>query len=408
MKFLTPVFIFAISFFSTLKTTAQKNTFKDSVTLALGNAYTQAPFTGFGTAVVTKNGMLYQQGTGYADKAAKKKYTANTIQNIGSISKTFIGVALLKAQEMGKLKLDDAINTYLPFKVSNPHHPQIPMTIRQLATHTSSIADNEFYLKKNYILKPGQNLKGVKLNFDDEQVFNTHDAAISMKAFLQNVLTSNGKWYSEDAFTNNKPGEIFEYSNVGATLAAYIIECATGVPFDKFTAQYILQPLGMKASGWNFAAVNFKQHSRLYQTPDTVLPYYYLITYPDGNFISSVNDMGKYLAELMKGYDGEGTLLKKESYAALFKPQLTAKNFVKRNEKNPYSDTYNTGIFMGFSVSGNIGHTGSDPGVSTIMFFNPQTKIGRLLIVNTNIMDKKGNNSFYAIWDVLEKYQYKL
>jgi CubicO group peptidase (beta-lactamase class C family) len=70
-----------------------------------------------------------------------------------------VGIALLKAQELGKLNLDDPIQKYLPFKVVNPNFSQIPITIRHLATHTSSILDNEFYLSKNYFLKPNQNLK---------------------------------------------------------------------------------------------------------------------------------------------------------------------------------------------------------------------------------------------------------
>ena len=106
-------------------------------------------------------------------------------------------------------------------------------------------------------------------------------------------------------------------------------------------------------------------------------------------------------------FAGNGTILTKESYKEYYTEQLTAKNFLKHNEKNPYSDEYNVGIFVGFSFTGNIGHTGGDPGVSSIMFFNPATKIGRLLITNTNINDKKGNDEFYTVWNTLEKYQDK-
>jgi CubicO group peptidase (beta-lactamase class C family) len=133
-----------------------------------------------------------------------------------------------------------------------------------------------------------------------------------------------------------------------------------------------------------------------------------MITYPDGNFITSANDMGKYLSELIKGYAGHGTLLKKESYAELFRQQLTPTHFTERNTQNPYDDSYNTGIFMGFSFAGNIGHTGGDPGVSSMMFFDPKTKTGRYLVINTDIIDKAGNDEFYGIWDILGKYQDRL
>lgn len=380
---------------------------KDSLTNELKEVYKQGQFNGFSVAIVNESGTLYEKGIGYSDVEIKKKYTEKTIQNIGSISKTLVGIALLKAQELGKLKLDDPINNYLPFSVENPFYPETPITIRNLATHTSTITDNEFYLKRNYILKPNQNLASVKLYLEDEQVINPYDSIISLKTYLQNVLTKEGKWYKKEDFLTHKPSEIFEYSNVATSLAAYIIEIATGESFDKFTKKHILEPLKMNSSGWKFEDIDFSSYSRLYQSPDTLLPFYSLITYPDGNFITSSNDLAKYLTELIKGFAGNGTILNQESYKEYFREQLTAKNFLKRNERNPYSDEYNLGIFIGFSYTGNIGHTGGDPGVGSIMFFNPKTKIGRLLIINTNINDKKGNDEFYNIWNKLEKYQDK-
>jgi CubicO group peptidase (beta-lactamase class C family) len=380
---------------------------KDSLTNELNEVYKQGQFNGFSVAIVNESGTLYEKGIGYSNVEMKKNYTEKTIQNIGSISKTLVGIALLKAQELGKLKLDDPINDYLPFRVENPFYPETQITIRNLTTHTSTITDNEFYLKRNYILKPNQNLANVKLYLEDEQVINPYDSIITLKTYLQNVLTKEGKWYKKEDFLNHKPSEIFEYSNVATSLAAYIIEIATGEPFNKFTEKYILQPLKMNSSGWKFEDINFSNYSRLYQSPDTLLPFYSLITYPDGNFITSSNDLAKYLTELIKGFAGNGTILNQESYKEYFREQLTAKNFLKRNERNPYSDEYNLGIFIGFSYTGNIGHTGGDPGVGSIMFFNPKTRIGRLLIINTNINDKKGNDEFYNIWNKLEKYQDK-
>jgi len=381
---------------------------KDSLTYEITRILEQGNFNGFGVAIVNSGGTLYEKGFGYSDLATRKAYTENTIQNIASISKTFIGVALMKAVEMGRLKLDDPISKYLPFKVVNPYFPDVPITIRHLANHTSTIIDNESYFTKNYFLKPGQDLTGLKRAFDDTQVFNPYDSVEPMPSFLKDLLNPDGKWYKNDGFLNRKPGEIYEYSNTGATLAAYIIELATGMPFDDFTRKYILKPLKMNASGWKFSDVRFSCYSRLYENPQTVLPFYGMATYPDGNFITSIKDLSKYLTELIKGYNGTGTILSKESYAELFRQQLSAKNFVDRNERNPYSESYNVGVFMGFGYTGYIGHTGGDPGVVSIMFFDPRSGIGRLMIFNTGISDKQANDAFYSIWNVLEKYQAKL
>jgi CubicO group peptidase (beta-lactamase class C family) len=374
----------------------------DSLTAELNEIYKQGLINGYGVAIINQNGTIYQNGFGYADVKNKKKYTDNTLQNIASISKTLLGVALFKAQELGKLNLDDTVNKYLPFRVNNPHYPNEAITIRHLATHTSTIYDTDFYDEKSYILKDKRDSSIMKPSLGSEE-FNHPDSIMPMSDFLQNFLSKKGPWYLEEGFLNKKPGELYEYSNVGATLAAYILELATGETYAGFTQKHILSPLKMSSSGWSFESVNFDMHSKLYVNPQTELPYYSLITYPDGGLITSVNDMGNFLCELIKGYSGEGELLTKDSYKELFKEQLTSANFEDRDTDRPYDDEYNSGIFMGYSPIGYIGHTGGDPGVSTFMFFNPETKIGRILFINTGL-DNEGAKQYFAIWDKLEEY----
>ncbi|HEX8330780.1 MAG TPA: serine hydrolase domain-containing protein [Hymenobacter sp.] len=381
---------------------------QDSLTAELEALRSQGYFNGFGVAIVNRKGTVYQHGFGFADVQAQKAYGVNTLQNIGSVSKTLVGLALLKAQELGLLTLDDPISKYLPFPVVNPAFPDVPITLRHLATHTSGIRDNDFYLSKNYFLQPGQNVAGMPMTFDDEQTFIPADSAVTLPVFLQNVLTPQGKWYQPKGFLARRPGELYEYSNVGAALAAYVVELASKQPFPDFTARYLTRPLGLRNSGWRFADVAFSRHSRLYQSPTVPLPYYGLTTYPDGGFISSVADMSKYLRELIRGYQGQGTVLRPESYRELFRPELAAGNFEKRNERNPYSESYNVGVFMGFGYTGFIGHTGGDPGVVTLLFFDPKSGIGRLLLINTSFSDKAGGATMYKIWDTLAKYQHRL
>ncbi|MGB6036701.1 MAG: serine hydrolase domain-containing protein, partial [Cryomorphaceae bacterium] len=109
-------------------------------------------FNGFAVAIANEKGTLYARGFGYANVETKEKYTENTIQHIASVSKTSIGLALMKAQEMGKLKLDDPIQNYLPFPVVNPFHPSAEITLRHLATHTSGINDTEQYMDHAWVL----------------------------------------------------------------------------------------------------------------------------------------------------------------------------------------------------------------------------------------------------------------
>ncbi|WP_062055486.1 serine hydrolase domain-containing protein [Aquimarina longa] len=371
------------------------------LTKELEQIYSQDHINGFSVAIVNQGGILFKKGLGYSNRKSSKKYTENTIQNIASISKTFIGIALLKAQELGKLNLDEPINKYLPFKVINPNFSNTPITIRQLATHTSSIKDPSRYEKNGYVLRKKNNgITKVNSNFRNPDEMMTYDV------FLKNILYRGGKWYKKNAFLKKEPGTTFEYSNIAAGLAAFVIENATGESFNKFTKKYIFKPLEMSNSGWFLNEINLLNYSKLYSNKKTELAPYQLVNYPDGGLITSSNDLGKYLTELISGYNGNGKILTSESYKKLFKAYLTDKNYKERNN-GVYNDEYNMGLFMGISAQGQIGHTGGDPGVAAYMFFNTKTKIGKILIVNTDL-EKDGIKEFIEIWKKLEEYENKL
>ncbi|WP_299274522.1 serine hydrolase [uncultured Psychroserpens sp.] len=377
---------------------------RDSLTDELNQIYNRGHIYGFSVAIVNQSETIYQNGFGFSDLQNNKEYNENSIQNIASISKTLIGIALLKAQELGKLNLDDSISKYLSFDITNPYYPDSPITIRQLATHTSTIIDTKYYDEKAYVLKEEKfiDIEGLS------ETLNQPDMKIAMTDFLRAILQKEGEWYQKDGFLKKKPGEQFEYSNIGASLAALVLERATGKSYESFTTEHILKPLKMSNSGWSFEDVNMYNHSKLYTKNETELPYYSLITFPDGGFITSANDLALYLTELIKGKLGEGTILSHKSYRELFTLQLDETHFDERDKEDKYNDEYNSGIFMGFGGDGNIGHTGFDPGVATLMFFNPKTNVGKLLIINTTITSMDGLKEFYAIMDKLGEYEKKL
>jgi len=388
------------------KEPAVVKTDRDSLAIKLAEIHKQGHINGFAVAIVNENEILYESGVGYSNVESKERYTENTIQNIGSVSKTFIGIALLKAQEMGKLSLDDPIHQYLPFQVYNPNFPEKEITIRHLATHTSTILDSDYYNRKAYILKEDVEVPDSIMAMSE--TFNPPNTAISLISFLEKLLSDDGEWYGQQEFLNNKPGEIFEYSNIGSALAAAVLEVATGTSFREFATEHILKPLDMSASGWSFDDIDTSKHSILYARPTIELPYYSLITYPDGGLITSISDMAKYLRELIRGHSGNGTILQNTSYQELFKAQLTSKQLPDRDEEDPYDDEYNTGIFMGFTPKGYIGHTGGDPGIATYMFFKPEAKTGKVMMINTSVRGSGGVQEFFDIWYTLDDYEEKM
>ncbi|MGD1895131.1 MAG: serine hydrolase domain-containing protein [Cyclobacteriaceae bacterium] len=380
---------------------------KDSLTSELNEIQSNGVINGFSVAIVSEGNVLYQHGFGFADISNKTRYSENTLQNIASVSKSLIGIALLKAQEMGNLNLDDPISKFLTFDVRNPNFPDQEITIRHLATHTSSITDGDIYGEKSYILKdPRDSIQSDSMKIPED--FNPPSDNTSMQLFLESLLSEKGEWYSQEVFLNKPPGQLFEYTNLGATLAALVLESATEEKYSEFTKKHILGPLKMESSGWYFDEIDFSRHTKLYASTTEQIPFYSLITYPDGGLITSINDLSKYLVELIRGYSGKGSLLTEASYSELYKLQLGDENFEERDAENPYNDEYNFGIFIGFSAQDYVGHTGGDPGVSSFMFFNTKNKIGRILLINTDLTSEEGVQQFFSIWNKLEEYQQKL
>lgn len=370
----------------------------DTLTKNLASAYEKEALVGFSVAVVDENGLLYENGFGFTDLAQKKSYTSKTVQNIGSISKTLIGISLFKAQELGKLDLDDPINKYLPFKIVNPHHPEIPILIKHLAYHTATILDlDEVYAKSYVLTSKEQDEKEVVFEY-----FNKASTHIPVSDFMKNSLAEDGKWYTPKSFSKAKPGEVYEYSNIGAALCALVLENATGHDYRSFTKEHILKPLKLNTSGWSSEDIDVTMRSKLFYDTSKVIADYELITFADGGFVTSSHDLGLYLAELMRGYYGTGILLNKESYEQLYEK----KSFITNDKK------HEVGVFMefrdGFLHVKNemIGHNGSDPGVFTAMYFNPKTKMGKVILVNT---DTDSSDKIWpeieAIWKSLSDYE---
>lgn len=377
---------------------------KDSLTNQLYALQKQGYFNGVGVAIADSSGTLFTKGFGFQDMRAKIAYTPQTVQTIGSVSKTFIGLALLKAQELGKLNLDDDASAYLPFMLRNPNHPQDKITIRHIATHTSGVNDTDAYLQHNYILYGNE-----KGKYSGDEHMNPPSRAMAMAEFLKSVLVKGGKFNSKDVWGNYTPGSKYAYSNFGAATAALIVEKATGLPYDSFVEKYILQPLKMTQTHFNNQEAVAKSMSVLYMDSVTAIQPYHLITYPDGGLASSPQDIGRYLTELINGYKGKGTLLTAESYREYFKQYLSESHFTApRSTKNPYSDEYNSGLFIAHTPAGFIGHTGGDPGVASLLYFNPKTGKGAYMVVNTGINSKPGMKCFYNMYDLLIKYSDKL
>lgn len=358
--------------------------------------FNNSTLTGYSAIVIDENSILYKDAQGFADIKTQQKYTYKTVQNIASVSKTIIAVSLMKAVDLGFLQLDEDINIHLPFKVENPNFPNTKITPRHLATHTSSILDGDNYIKSYYFYNISE-ISKEDLSEDFHEYYDVvkGNELIDDSEFLNHYLNNEGDWFTADHFSSTRPGEVSEYSNVGASLAAYVIERASGLTYEAFTQKYIFDPLGMIHTSWEKNDLINPLFATRYFTKENPVPDYYLITKADGGLYTNTQDFAKFMMEMIKGFNGKGSLLSKDAYKEMFSEQIV----IEEDELG--------GIFWVLGPNaGGFRHNGSDPGVSTMVSYNAEKE--RALVLFSNIESTQESYGQLAeLWNLYGRYNFK-
>ncbi|WP_350292622.1 serine hydrolase domain-containing protein [uncultured Croceitalea sp.] len=322
--------------------------------------YNKKRTAGFAVAVFDADTVYFKKGYGFADVDSQKPYTTSTQQYVASISKTLIGISLVKAAELGILELDAPINNYLSFEVTNPNFKETDITLRQLATHASSLDYNEAVVESLYVT---DSLK---------------DASLTpiMKDYFEH------KKYGKVSFGNYMPGNRFNYSNIGASLAAYIIEKQSGLTFNEFTKKYIFEPLDLGSSTWFESETDPANFTSYYESTgkDEIkeVSTEGVKMYPSRDLITNIDDLTTFCQAILKK---DEVLLAKSSFDNLLEVQLDGK------VQNEVID--NSGLF--FMIDRNqygvpyslTGMNGGDNCINTMMWFDQKTGLGYIFLGNT-------------------------
>ncbi|MEM6647831.1 MAG: serine hydrolase domain-containing protein [Bacteroidota bacterium] len=344
-----------------------------TVNAHLQDIYNPERMAGFAAAVFSADSVLYQGGFGMANRESEQPFTPHTQQYVASIAKTLIGVALLKAEELGLVGLDDSINKHLPFEVANPAHPGIPITLRHLATHTSSLDYNEAVVESLYV---------------DDAVKDS-----SLTAFMQ-AYFADGE-YGDVTFTDDAPGTRWNYSNIGAGVAAYVVEVVSGQSFAAFTQTHVFDALGLEDTGWFLTTTDSTRRGAYYAPTDSALvaePARGVQLYPARDLVTTAADLATF-GQAMLARDPR--VLTAASYKQLFAPQLSpdVRDRTVDNsglfwmiDRNNYGITYSL-----------TGMNGGDSGINTMLWFDPVTELGYVFIGNTGSSDRNRSNRIWAV-----------
>jgi len=297
---------------------------------------------GLTLALANRDGLIRVSTYGYADTKAGLRVVPETMFEIGSISKSFVGLTLLQLRDEGKLDLNKPIAEYLPWLKINSKFQAI--TTHHILSHTGGL--------------PG--------------------APLLLDALLGELWTAY------------EPGKRFLYSNTGYNILGFLIEAIDKRPFAQAMRARMLEPLGMTASAPIITADLRKLMAIGYEPLTEGKPFplhgplaeaqWLEVDIAAGSVASTPADMAKYMRMLLnRGALPKGRLVSEESFAL----------FTKAAIDSPYRGepaSYGYGLWVS-NIEGHtrLRHTGGMVAFSSSIDVDLTGNIAAFASVNANL-----------------------
>ena len=286
---------------------------------------------------------------GYQDVNKEIPLTLQSSFRLGSISKQFTAMAIMILHNKQRLEYDDPVQHYLPT------FPYSDVTIRNLLTHSSGIADYmdlalkeyfSFFTKIGFYLN--QSMVNIFYNGKPSE-YKDHYTVLTS----DDVLRMISKYHSKRIFHSN---EKYLYSNSGYVILSLIVEAITGKTFELFLDEEIFNPLDMENSSfWNLFTSENKISNRVQGTNGDRLNDFSWMdgVSGDGSIFMSIEDFLKW-DRALESY----SLISQSEFNKALEPFISSKG-----------DTTYYGFGWSLSKSKNsISHSGSWLGAVTYIY----------------------------------------
>jgi CubicO group peptidase (beta-lactamase class C family) len=242
---------------------------------------TKASQNGYsGSVLIAVDGnVLLKKGYGLADTRNNIPFTADTVFDIGSITKQFTAACILKLEMQKKLSVQDRITKFfddVPFDKQD-------ITLHQLLTHSAGLVDSI-----------GQ----------DEELIGREEYL--KKAFASELIHAPGK---------------YDYSNVGFSILAAVVEKVSGQEYEHFLYEQILKPAGMEHTGYVLPKWDRKQMA---------------IGYSNNEEWGTTFDQSQYLKGVTWHLKGNGGILSTVGDLYLWSQALRGNSILSNDARKKY------------------------------------------------------------------------
>jgi CubicO group peptidase (beta-lactamase class C family) len=181
-------------------------------TTAMTAPFAPRPETTYAWSAFDADGLRGSGAAGIADRATGRQVSVEDPARVASVSKLVVALGVMRLVEQKRVDLDRDVSQWLGWQLRNPAFPDVPITLRMLLSHTSSLQD----AGEAYVIPLGSTVQGA---VSQNQVFDRAHA----------------------------PGTYFRYSNLNFPIIASALEKATGERFDRLIHGLVMNPLGLDA-----------------------------------------------------------------------------------------------------------------------------------------------------------------
>jgi CubicO group peptidase (beta-lactamase class C family) len=306
---------------------------------------------GAGLALVRHDGVEWAGGVGYADRDLQTPVTADTGFRVGSISKTFVAMALVQLAEDGFLDLEALVGEVVPeVAIVNPWHDTHPVRIIHLLQHTAGFDD---------------------MHFNEAYVRDDHPERSLEDVLALNPASRRVRW---------PPGTRMAYSNPGYGVAGLILEKTAGMPFEDYIQQEIFEPLEMTSSSFRLSVENEAGLAQGYSAVDgRRVGFTRIHLRPAGNMVSSAQDMAQFVQMLLGwGELGDAAVIDPEYLGNMEHPRTTLA--AEAGLRNGYGSGIFTRLDLPYKM---LGHNGGIDGFLSSYAYSPSRDVGFVVLLNS-------------------------
>ena len=318
---------------------------------------------GVSVAIVHRDGPEWVAGVGVSDVATHHATTEETLFRIGSTSKAFASLSILKLAGEGKLSLQDPVRKLAPeIWFQNRWEATDPVRVVDLLEHTTGWDDM-------HLREYAKDAKGM-------------------------TLREGLDYYQRSRVSRWRPGTRMSYCNSGPPVAAYIVEKITGKRFEDYVTENFFLPIGMKTATY-FEAPSPQLTTLYHGDGKTPYPYWNILLRPAGSINASAKDMADYVQfYLNRGAVGAVQVTPAADIDRMETPTRTWE--AQEGLKPGYGLSNYTSIHDGFVYHG---HNGGVDGGLTDMSYMPEYGVGYFYSINSG-----NGEAFGKLGDAIRAY----